>query len=189
MKTALVDCGSKRVGQLRDIVANTGASVSTVMMEHANGFDFSQFHAVVISGGPHLFTGTEGHELVDKFRFMDSLDQPLLGICLGHQAVGIHFGANVFRGEERRGQEIIHRLHDHPLLAGMGMDFKLCADHCEGINCPDSFRSIARSDYYVNEIIVNDTLRIYGVQSHPETSGQAGLKLIKNFLELASKTP
>ncbi|HZO14819.1 MAG TPA: hypothetical protein VFB62_16205, partial [Polyangiaceae bacterium] len=73
---AVVDCGSAKVEAL---VAMIGAR--RIALEDAR--QALEADAVVISGGPHLFTAEPS--LIDAFAFIDDLRVPTLGICLGHQ--------------------------------------------------------------------------------------------------------
>jgi len=142
--------------------------------------------AVVISGGPHLFTAEPS--LIDAFAFIDDLRVPTLGICLGHQAIALRAGAQVFLGPERREAETIHIVQRHPLVDALPKDVTFVADHCEGVTLPDGFVRVASSSHYENEIIACDERRLYGVQFHPEVSGDTGLTLLTSFLHLAKRS-
>ena len=113
------------------------------------------------------------------------LGRPLLGICLGHQALGLVHGASVFLGPARREPESIHLLPGHPLVAGLGAEAVFGEDHTEGITCPLGFHVVGFSAHYRVEVMAHARLPLFGVQFHPEISGDPGLCLIGNFLALA----
>ena len=113
---ALIDCGSPKFGELAACVARHEQVV--VELDDANQHDFSPCAATIISGGPHLFTGPNSSALREKFAFLANLNQPVLGICLGHQALALAAGAEVSRGEERRHGDQIRLTGNHPLFRG-----------------------------------------------------------------------
>jgi len=188
MKTYLIDCGSKRIPELLQVLGERGCEVEPVLLSTANDKNFREHDAaVVISGGPHLFTRPEGLQLHRKFAFIDRVNGPLLGICLGHQAIGLRYGARVHLGPVRRRTEQLQVHTAHALLEGLGDAFALEADHKEGIDLPEGFTLLANSGYYDNEIMACEDRPVFGVQCHPETSGEAGVRLIGNFVNVAKE--
>jgi len=186
LRVTLVDCGSRKVPDIAALLAAAGASVATVPLpagpEASTG---GGSDAVVVSGGPALFTDPEqGALLVERFRFLDTLTVPVLGICLGHQALALRAGGAVFRGPARREHETIEILEDHPLLAGLARPLHMREDHVEGVTVPAGWRRIARSAHYDNEMMAAEGAPRFGVQFHPEVSGGAGERLFANFLAL-----
>lgn len=181
LAVTLVDCGSSKVPDLRAMIEAAGSRVFTVSLAHARTAPAAD--AVVISGGPRLFTAEPA--LVEELAFIDALDVPALGICLGHQAIALRHGAEVYLGAARRGPETIRIAMGHPLLMGLGPEPVFTQDHCEGVTLPDGFVCLASSEHYPVEILACDRLRLYGVQFHPEISGEAGLTVLANFVSLA----
>lgn len=182
----LIDCGSFHIAALERALAGHGCLIATVRLPAANGADFSLAHAVVISGGPHLFTDPEtASVLAPQFAFIDTLTLPVLGICLGHQALGIRAGVSAYRGKERRQEEVIRIVADNELFHGLASEFSMKTDHCEGIFLPEGFERLAASDCYPVEAMAAKRLPHYGVQFHPEISGEPGAILIGNFLRIA----
>jgi GMP synthase-like glutamine amidotransferase len=180
-RVALVDCGSKKVVAIEAMLRSAGVRVDTVRLEDvAASLDAD---AVVISGGPRLFTGEPS--LIDAFAFIDALAVPTLGICLGHQAIALRRGGKVFLGVERRAPETIVRIGEHPLLEGLSREPEFVEDHCEGVTLPSGFVALASSVHYDVEAMADDDARLYGVQFHPEVSGVAGQRLLGNFVKLA----
>jgi GMP synthase-like glutamine amidotransferase len=185
MRVTVVDCGTARLPDLQTAFRGFGCALSTVALAEVNPGTFHDAEAIVVSGGPHLFTDTDGDILIDRFAFIDRLTVPVLGICLGHQAIGIRCGASVYLGNPRRTAERIEILVRHPLVHRLDDHFELQEDHCEGITVPPGFEVIACSAHYPNEIMACDSRRLYGVQAHPEISGDRGRSLLAAFVELA----
>ncbi|MBT8447821.1 MAG: hypothetical protein HKO62_10200 [Gammaproteobacteria bacterium] len=184
LPVVMVDCGSARADALGELLQAVGASLRQVALSEANATRFLDCDAVVISGGPQLFTAPGGDSLLEQFDFIKRLERPALGICLGHQAMGLAAGARVFRGAERRGTELVRRIGEHGLLDGLPDTVPLTADHCEGIDVPAGYICLASSPHYRNEIMVQPERGFVGVQAHPESSGAAGRRLIENFMQL-----
>ncbi len=187
MNVALIDCGSPKFGELAGCVGGHGHTAVVVTLDDANQHDFAQSNATIVSGGPHLFTGPNSGALREKFAFLTNLGQPVLGICLGHQALALAAGGEVRRGAERRNGDHIRfaKNQDHPLFRGIEDETWFAEDHCEGASLPEGYVLLGWSEFCANEAMANEESRRYGVQFHPEISGEPGKRLIANFLEVA----
>jgi GMP synthase-like glutamine amidotransferase len=185
MQIGLVDCGSRGVERIRTILSVAGAAVAIIPLPQIGATPPPGLDAVVISGGPHLFTaGETGVALVERFAFIDRFATPILGICLGHQAIGLRFGAQVYRGPAVRRPEPIHITAPHSLFAGIPSGAVFVEDHTEGITLPPGFSHLAESGTYPLEAMAHRSRPLYGVQFHPEVSGRVGERVLENFLEL-----
>jgi anthranilate synthase component 2 len=118
--------------------------------------------AIVISPGPG--TPARAGRILELIRSNESI--PLLGICLGHQAIGEAFGARIVRGRV----PVHGKLSDHSLVV-------------DRESMPDDLRIDAETDDGVVMAIAHRDRPIYGIQFHPESYGtEGGDKLIANFL-------
>jgi GMP synthase-like glutamine amidotransferase len=180
-----IDCDSSKFPEIVDILTNAGGDCQAIPLDSANATDFEDTDGVVISGGPHLFTDAESADtLLAKFTFLDNLDCPAFGICLGYQAIAIRRGARVFLGEARRETDAIRMVTTHPLMAGIPDGTHFREDHCEGVDLPEGFTRLGASEHYEAEAIADDRRRQYGVQFHPEVSGEPGRQLLTNFVQM-----
>jgi anthranilate synthase component 2 len=120
---------------------------------------------------------------------------PVLGVCLGHQAIGDAFGGRVVRADRlMHGKSTIVAHSDHPLFRGVPERFEAMRYHSlvvapEGL--PRELEVTAwSSDRTPGEEIMalcHRSLRVYGVQFHPESVATAeGKRLLENFLALAA---
>ena len=114
---------------------------------------------------------------------------PILGVCLGHQAIGQHFGGRVIRAPEPVHGKPVEILHDGktifadlPQRFAAGRYHSLIVDR-EGL--PDELEISAESPDGLIMGLRHRTMKIEGVQFHPESIlTDHGKKLLQNFLEL-----
>lgn len=112
---------------------------------------------------------------------------PVLGVCLGHQAIGQAYGANVVRGEPVHGKTS-KILHDGAgVYAGLDQGFLATRYHSliiEPRSVPDSLEVTSRTEDGVIMGVRHRDLPVEGVQFHPESVlTTSGRKLLANFLE------
>lgn len=136
--------------------------------------------------------------LVDTIK-TEAKKKPFLGICLGMQLIfekGFEFeecdGLGLIPGSVKKMEEenliIPHMgwnklevLNDCPLLAGLDENSFVYFVHSYKAECDD--KNIAAYSNYGGRVpaLVYDGGTVYGAQFHPEKSGEAGLKILKNF--------
>ncbi|WP_062268932.1 glutamine amidotransferase-related protein [Endozoicomonas arenosclerae] len=188
---AVIDCASKKTPEIQGVLSDLGINSDIIALKDANQQSFDSNSAMIISGGPHLFTDSQEkkNSLMQQFQFIQNLAIPTLGICLGHQAIALTFGGDVYRDHERREKDKIQILKNHPLFEQISEESEFAEDHCEGIRPGSNTTVIARSEYYEVEAIKIDDRPMLGVQFHPEVSGKNGHQLISNFINWADTQP
>ena len=139
--------------------------------------------AIIISPGPG--TPARAGRVLDLIRL--DHDIPLLGVCLGHQALGEAFGARVVRGAEPVHGKVTEVRHGgEGLFAGCPTPMQTARYHSLIVDrgsLPDVFRVDAETDDGVVMAITHLTRPLFGIQFHPESYGTiGGDTLIKNFL-------
>ena len=114
---------------------------------------------------------------------------PLLGVCLGHQAIGEVFGGNVIRAENLMHGKTSMIYHDNdPLFKDISNPFEATRYHSlivEKESLPDTLQITAWTKH--NEImgLKHKKFPIWGVQFHPESIlTKEGKQLLKNFIEI-----
>ena len=85
--------------------------------------------------------------------------------------------------EDRVCQEI-EAIQEDSLFLRLPDVFDMQEDHCEHISIPKDFEHLACSDTCINEAMKHKTKLHYGVQFHPEVSGNYGNILLENFVNI-----
>jgi anthranilate synthase/aminodeoxychorismate synthase-like glutamine amidotransferase len=149
--------------------------------------------AILVSPGP--CTPREAGISVPLIRAAAAGRVPVLGVCLGHQAIGEAFGGRVVRADRLMHGKTTPVAHSgHLLFRGIPAPFEAMRYHSlvvspEGL--PEELEVTAWSyDRAAGSEIMalcHRSFPIYGVQFHPESVGTApGKRLLANFLELAA---
>lgn len=164
-----------------------GAEVQVVRNDALSARDAiaSNAQAFLISPGP--CTPNEAGISLDLVAACADLGKPLLGVCLGHQAIGQHFGGKVVRGGLMHGKTSPVEHDGTGLFEGLPSPFTATRYH-----------SLIVTDI-PDELVVNATatdgsvmgfrhreLPIHGVQFHPESiATEHGHAMLANFLRIA----
>jgi len=113
---------------------------------------------------------------------------PILGVCLGHQAIGVAFGARVVRAGRLMHGKTSMITHDNcGVFRGLPNPFEAMRYHSLIVDketLPDCLLPTARSEQDELMGIRHRELLVEGVQFHPESiMTQVGLRLLRNFME------
>ena len=149
--------------------------------------------AIVVSPGP--CTPSEAGISVDVIRRYGA-EIPLLGVCLGHQAIGEAYGGNVIRASRVMHGKLSHITHDGTgLFAGVPSPLGVMRYHSlivERSSLPDELEVIAIAQDDPSEIhaLRHRSHPVWGVQFHPESIlTECGRDLLVNFLAMARQVP
>jgi anthranilate synthase component 2 len=112
---------------------------------------------------------------------------PILGICLGHQAIGYAFGAVIKRASSIKHGKTSYITHDGGLFKYLTSPLEVMRYHSLSIdkhNFPEALEYTAEAmDDQEIMAIRHRTYPVYGLQFHPESIGTpAGKQILKNFL-------
>lgn len=190
MKVLLLDNYDSFTYNLYDYLLQTGVECDVYRNDALSLAAFEQldFQALVLSPGPKR-PADAGLMLPLIRRYREQM--PILGICLGHQALGESYGAQVVKARlPMHGKTSAIQHLEHPLFEGIPEFFEvmryhsLLLDSLEGV----PLRRIASSAE--NEIMALEhvTLPLLGVQFHPESIlTEHGLQILKNWVKMTEK--
>jgi anthranilate synthase/aminodeoxychorismate synthase-like glutamine amidotransferase len=169
----------QRLGQDILVVRNDAMSADEIIERRPE--------AIVISPGP--CTPAEAGCSLEIVR-QAAGKIPLLGICLGHQAIGAAFGAKIIRAQEpMHGRASCIRHDEHDLFANLSNPLTVGRYHSLIVDeetLPTDLNVTARGDDGTIMALAHRQWPIFGVQFHPESIlTEQGYLLLANFLRLA----
>ena len=147
--------------------------------------------AILISPGPGR--PEEAGISIDLVAACAETSRPLLGICLGHQAIAAHFGGRVVRAEKVMHGKACAVEHDGSgIFAGLPSPFSAARYHSLAVepgSLPDCLEVNATASDATIQGLRHVSLPIHGVQFHPESvASEHGHALLANFLARAAET-
>ncbi|MBP6997832.1 MAG: aminodeoxychorismate/anthranilate synthase component II [Phycicoccus sp.] len=164
-----------------------GAQCEVVRNDAVTPDEGAGYDGVLISPGPG--TPEEAGVSMDMIAACADRAQPMLGVCLGHQALGVVMGATVGRAPELLHGKTSQVQHDESgVLAGLPDPFTATRYHSLSIDPPTLPDTLVVNGSTASGIIMavrHRDLPLHGVQFHPESVlTQGGHRLLANWLTL-----
>lgn len=170
---------------LVDLLQQTGEEVIVVRNDSWQPA-MTEVDAVVFSPGP--CTPTENGRLMEAVAYYCPR-LPVLGVCLGHQAIALHYGAQLVKAPQPvHGKTAkLDFLAASALLNGIEAGALFMRYHSLMISqLPSELKAVAQTADQVLMAFEHENLPVFGVQFHPESIlSPAGAQLVKNFVALA----
>ncbi len=165
-----------------------GAECEVVRNDAVAPADAADFDGVLVSPGPG--TPEEAGVSMAMIEGCAERAQPMLGVCLGHQALGVVMGATVGRAPELLHGKTSRVQHDGTgVLAGVPDPFTATRYHSltiEPATLPDVLLPNGRTATGIVMAVRHATLPLHGVQFHPESVlTEGGHLMLANWLRLA----
>ena len=171
MKIVIIDNYDSFTYNLSHLVKELGAEVTVVRNDQFELADLEPYSKIILSPGPGI--PSEAGLLLDVIRTYAG-KKPILGVCLGHQAIGEVFGgklenlSDVFHGVATP----CHIVSDDPIFSGIARDITIGRYHSWVVsneNFPDCLEVTAVSDEGQVMALRHKTLNVRGIQFHPES--------------------
>ena len=166
---------------------------TTVMRNDAFSADdaasvIREYDAVLLSPGPGT-PASAGVSIPIVTAVVES-GQPLLGVCLGHQAIAEALGATVTHADElMHGKTSLISHDDSPFYEGVPQPFTATRYHSLAVvdsTVPAELVVTSRTEGGVIMGVQHESLPIYGVQFHPESVlTEGGYRMLGNWLSVA----
>ena len=185
MKIVIIDNYDSFTYNLSHLVKELGAEVTVVRNDQFRLEELEQFSKIILSPGPGI--PSEAGLLLDVIRTYAGR-KPILGVCLGHQAIGEVFGgklenlSDVFHGVATP----CHIIADDPIFSSISREITIGRYHSWVVSredLPDCLEVTAVSDEGQIMALRHRELNVRGIQFHPESVlTPDGKKMIQNFL-------
>jgi anthranilate synthase component 2 len=189
MRVTLIDNYDSFTFNLVHYLGELGADVSVWRNDEITVSDAlaQEPDAIVLSPGP--CTPNEAGICLELVREA-SASTPILGVCLGHQAIGQAFGGRIARAPAPMHGKVSRISHNaRGLFSGLNGPFKATRYHSliiERTSAPEELEVSAESDDGLIMAVAHRALPVHGVQFHPESiESEHGHAMLGNFLELA----
>lgn len=189
-KILVVDNYDSFVFNLVQYLAQLGAQCTVLRNDEVTVGDARNYDGVLISPGPGIPEAAGVSIELVKFCAQEKI--PLLGVCLGHQAIGVAFGGVVSRAPELlhgKTSQVHHS--DKSVLHGLRDGFTATRYHSlaierDSIDSQESQLEITGwTDSGVVMAVCHKSLPIHGVQFHPESVlTEGGHHLLANWLQI-----
>lgn len=171
----------RELGAAVEVVRNDALTAAEALASGADG--------LLISPGPG--TPDDAGISLELVGLAAEARRPLLGVCLGHQAIARHFGGTVARGAPVHGKTSSVTHDGTGLFAGLPSPFTAARYHSLTVApdaLPDCLEANARADDGTLQGLRHKTRPIHGVQFHPESvASEHGHALLANFLRIAGE--
>lgn len=187
IKTAIIDNYDSFTYNLAHLVKELGAEVTVLRNDKFGIADLEQYDKLILSPGPGI--PSEAGLLMATIEAYAG-KKPMLGVCLGHQAIGEAFGASltnlseVFHGVATEGKQ----MGNDPIFVGLPQRITMGRYHSWVVSAdglPDCLEITALSDEGQIMGLKHKKFDIHGIQFHPESVlTPDGRTIVDNFLRL-----
>jgi para-aminobenzoate synthetase component 2 len=188
MRVLVVDNYDSFVYNLVQYLAQLGADCTVWRNDVVDIDKIAEFDGVLVSPGPG--TPDRAGQSIDVVKRCAQARVPMLGVCLGHQALGVAFGATVDRAPELLHGKTSKVIHSGAgVLAGLPDEFTATRYHSLTVlpdTISDVFEVTGRTESGVVMGMRHRELPLEGVQFHPESVlTQGGHRMLANWMASA----
>jgi para-aminobenzoate synthetase component 2 len=190
-KILVVDNYDSFVYNLVQYLQQLGAECTVVRNDAVRAEEAAKYDGVLISPGPG--TPEKAGVSVEMIKYCAEHSIPLFGVCLGHQAIGVAFGATVSRAPELlHGKTSLVYHNQEGVLVDLPSPFTATRYHSlcvEKDSVPNTLHITGSTDSGLVMSMEHTTLPIQGVQFHPESVlTEHGHQMLANWLVMCGDT-
>jgi para-aminobenzoate synthetase component 2 len=184
-KILVIDNYDSFVFNLVQYLQQLGAECTVVRNDAVEAAEAANYDGVLISPGPG--TPEKAGVSVEMIKYCAERSIPLFGVCLGHQAIGVAFGATVSRAPELlHGKTSLVYHNQEGVLADVPSPFTATRYHSlcvEKDSVPNTLHITGSTESGLVMSMEHTTLPIQGVQFHPESVlTEHGHHMLANWL-------
>ncbi|MDX1652385.1 MAG: aminodeoxychorismate/anthranilate synthase component II [Brumimicrobium sp.] len=184
MKILIIDNYDSFTYNLLHYVEGCGADSEVIRNDEYRRIDVLDYDKIILSPGPGLPSESKG--LMEIIADVPK-EMPVLGVCLGMQALAEYTGAFLYNLKEvRHGVETqVFQKNAHSLLRNLPNEFSVGCYHSWAVGqpLPDVWEELAISSEGILMAIAHKERPWFGVQFHPESIlTPLGKKIIENFI-------
>lgn len=181
-KVLLIDNFDSFTWNLVDYLQQAGVLVTLVRNNDLDKANASDYQGLVISPGP----GTPASSGKLMSFLQKQIDcKPILGVCLGHQAIGVLFGASLEKGKPMHGKiSKVKTIGSQELFYQIPDEYKVTRYHSLVLkNIVEPLEVVQETEAGECMAIKHKTLPVWGIQYHPEAHlTEFGFQLVSNWV-------
>lgn len=185
-KVAVIDNYDSFTYNLVEMIRQQHVEIKVYRNDEFQLCELEMFDKIILSPGPGL-PGEAGlmMQVIERFH----REKPILGICLGHQALALFYGAKLFNiGKVVHGKTSLVKAYSNSCLhKNLPQEFEAGRYHSWAVDehIPDEIEIIFRSEDGMIMGIKHRCFDSYGLQFHPESiMTPSGKILLENFIQL-----
>lgn len=169
---------------LADLIRQTGVDIIILRNDVSlQEIETIAFEGLILSPGPGI-PSSSGNLMRIFETYVNQV--PILGVCLGHQAIGEFFGAKLVKNDIPIHGKVhqIHKTITHFFTQSLPEEFWVTRYHSLQLrDLPDCLESILETESGEIMGIAHQTLPILGIQYHPEAYlTEYGLEIVQNWI-------
>jgi GMP synthase (glutamine-hydrolysing) len=178
-----------------------------IVVEHFKDVSLSRIHQlspshIILSGQSHPWTNYSPESLAGVFEVIREAEQPILGVCGGHQQIALAYGSTVslmkrlapgegYEGALRERGFFDVEAEGEGIFKGLPRKLSVWHSHCDEVKeLPENFQLTASNETCRIQAMQHTSRPLFSVQFHPELFDEEhpqGRHIVENFLDLKTE--
>jgi anthranilate/para-aminobenzoate synthase component II len=184
MKTLLVDNHTNHIEKWKDLLSKYPTTIEFVRAEDIDLQKTDEYDIIILSGGTQFAIDRNLDSFQKEFELIRTREKPLLGVCLGFEAMIVALGGELlYRTDRVSGIEHNKVVFKHPIFGNMESFNSQVAHKYYCATVPENCKTLAISDHGI-EVFCHNSKPLFGFQFHPESiePKNDGQKIFENFM-------